>query len=161
LATANTLTAAGGSTKEIGFAVLDQASGTAAPGGATTDFTVRVRLVPTGFTPVGSADLDPSVLQKAVVALTAAQIMGMNAAPVNILPAPAAGQALVIDQIVVEVKPGLSNSPAVARSAFRIRVVGLRHTRPIFRPRPSLLRRRVSTFCLFHPLSCSRRSPPV
>ena len=106
LTTANTLTATGGSTKEIGFAVLDQASGTAAPGGATTDFTVRVRLVPTGFTPVGSADLDPSVLQKAVVALTAAQIMGMNAAPVNILPAPAAGQALVIDQIAVEVKPG-------------------------------------------------------
>ena len=76
LATANTLTAAGAATKEIGFACLDQASGRAAPGGQTTDPTVRVRLIPLGLSPVGSADLDPSMLQKAVVALTAAQIMG-------------------------------------------------------------------------------------
>src|SRR5215831_8822068 len=34
LATANTMTVAGGSTKEIGFAVLSQANGTPAPGGA-------------------------------------------------------------------------------------------------------------------------------
>ena len=106
LATANTLTAAGGSTKEIGFAVLNQASGVAAPGGQSADPTVRVRLTPTPVTPVGVADLDPSVLQKAVVALTAAQIEAMYATPVSILPAPAAGQVLVIDQIIAQMKPG-------------------------------------------------------
>jgi predicted RecA/RadA family phage recombinase len=106
LATANTLTAAGAPTKEIGFAVLSQASGVNAPGGLTTDPTVRVRLTPLGITPVGVSDLDPSVLQKAVVTLTAAQIMAMNGAPVSILPAPAAGQVLVIDQIIAQMKPG-------------------------------------------------------
>jgi predicted RecA/RadA family phage recombinase len=106
LATANTLTTAGAPTKEIGYACLDQASGTAAPGGQSADPTVRVRLNPVGLTPVGTADMDPSLLQKAVVTLTAAQIQGMYAAPVSILPAPAAGQVLVIDQIIVQTKPG-------------------------------------------------------
>jgi len=106
LATANTLTAAGAANKEIGFAVLDQASGVAAPGGAGADPTVRVRLNPLGLSPVGSADLDPSVLQKAVVTLTAAQIVAMNGAPVSVLPAPAAGQVLVVDQIIAQMKPG-------------------------------------------------------
>jgi predicted RecA/RadA family phage recombinase len=106
LATANTLTAAGAPTKEIGFAALSQPSGVNAPGGLTTDPTVRVRLTPTPLGPVGVADLDPSVLQKAVVTLTAAQIMAMNGAPVAILPAPAAGQVLVINQIIAQMKPG-------------------------------------------------------
>jgi predicted RecA/RadA family phage recombinase len=106
LATANILTAAGAANKEIGFACLDQASGTAAPGGQTADPTVRVRLNPLGLSPVGTADMDPSMLQKAVATLTAAQIQGMFAAAVNVLPAPAAGQVLVIDQIVVQTKPG-------------------------------------------------------
>lgn len=106
LATANTLTAAGAPTKEIGFAALNQASGVSAPGGQSTDPTVRVRLTPTPATPVGVADLDPSVLQKAVVTLTAAQIEAMFATPIAILPAPAAGQVLAIDQIIVQTKPG-------------------------------------------------------
>jgi predicted RecA/RadA family phage recombinase len=106
LATANTLTAAGAANKEIGFACLDQASGVAAPGGQAADATVRVRLNPLGLGPVGSADLDPSVVQKAVVTLTAAQILAMNGTPQSILPAPAAGQVLVIDQIIAQMKPG-------------------------------------------------------
>ncbi len=106
LATANTLTAAGAATKEIGFACLDQASGVNALGGQSTDPTVRVRLNPLSLSPVGTADLDPSMLQKAVVTLTAAQIIAMNGAPQSILPAPAAGQVIVINQIIVQMKPG-------------------------------------------------------
>jgi predicted RecA/RadA family phage recombinase len=106
LATANTLTATGAPNKEIGFACLDQPSGVNAPGGQAADPTVRVRLNPIGLSPVGTADLDPSMLQKAVVTLTAAQILAMNGAPVSILPAPAAGQVLVINQIIVQMKPG-------------------------------------------------------
>jgi hypothetical protein len=45
-------------------------------------------------------------LQKAVVALTAAQVEAMYAAPVSILPAPAAGQVLVIDQIIMQTASG-------------------------------------------------------
>jgi predicted RecA/RadA family phage recombinase len=106
LATANALNAAGAPNKEIGFACLDQPGGVAAAGGQAGDPTVRVRLNPVGFGPVGSADLDPSLLQKAVVTLMAAQIQAMFGAPVNILPAPAAGQILAIDQIIVQMKPG-------------------------------------------------------
>jgi len=106
LATANTLTAAGAANKEIGFACLDQANGIAAPGGQGADPTVRVRLNPLSFGPVQAADTDPSVLQKAVVTLTAAQIIAMYGTPQSILPAPAAGQVLVIDQIIAQMKPG-------------------------------------------------------
>ncbi|HZT32776.1 MAG TPA: capsid cement protein [Gemmataceae bacterium] len=106
LATANTLTTAGVANKEIGFAVLDQANGVAAPGGQAGDATVRVRLNPLGFGPVQASDTDPSLIQKAVVTLTAAQIIAMYGAPVSILPAPAAGQVLVIDQIIAQMKPG-------------------------------------------------------
>jgi predicted RecA/RadA family phage recombinase len=105
-ATASPLTAAGAANKEIGFAVPNQPDGTAAPGGQTTDATVRVRLIPLSFGPVQAADTDPSLIQKAVVTLTAAQILGMNAVPVNILPAPAAGQVIVVDQFIVQTKPG-------------------------------------------------------
>ena len=106
LATSSPLTAVGASNKEIGFAVLNQASGVNAPGGQTTDATVRVRLIPLSFGPVQAADTDPSLIQKAVVTLTAAQILGMNAAPASILPAPAAGQVIVVDQFIVQMKPG-------------------------------------------------------
>jgi predicted RecA/RadA family phage recombinase len=106
LVTSSPLTAAGASNKEIGFAVPNQPDGSVAPGGQTTDSTVRVRLNPLSFGPVQAADTDPSLLQKAVVTLTAAQIMAMNGAPVSILPAPAAGQVLVIDQIIAQMKPG-------------------------------------------------------
>jgi|GEM_PF-162629 predicted RecA/RadA family phage recombinase len=105
-ATSSTLTAAGGSNKEIGFAVLNTPSGVNAPGGQAADPTVRVRLNPLSFGPVQAGDTDPSLIQKAVVTLTAAQIMAMYGAPVSILPAPAAGQVLVIDQIIAQMKPG-------------------------------------------------------
>jgi len=106
LATSSTLTAAGASNKEIGFAAPNQPDGTVAPGGQTTDATVRVRLNPLSFGPVQAADTDPSLLQKAVVTLTAAQILAMFGTPQSILPAPAAGQVLVIDQIIAQMKPG-------------------------------------------------------
>ena len=77
-----------------------------APGGLTGDATVRVRLNPLGFGPVQAADTDPSLIQKTVVTLTAAQIMAMYGAAVSILPAPAAGQVLVVDQFIVQMKPG-------------------------------------------------------
>ena len=105
-ATSSPLTAAGVSNKEIGYAVLSQASGVNAPGGLTGDATVRVRLNPLGFGPVQAADTDPSLIQKTVVTLTAAQIMAMFGAAVSILPAPAAGQVLVVDQFIVQMKPG-------------------------------------------------------
>ena len=106
VATSSQLTAAGVANKEIGFAVLNQANGVNAPGGLTTDATVRVRLTPLPMGPVGSADADPSLLQKTVITLTAAQIMAMNGAPVSILPAPAAGQVIAIDQFIAQMKPG-------------------------------------------------------
>ncbi len=105
-ATSSPLTVAGTANKEIGFAVLNQASGVNAPGGQTTDVTVRVRLIPLSFGPVEAVDTDPSLIQKAVVTLTAAQIIAMSGTPVGILPAPAAGQVLVVDQFIVQVKPG-------------------------------------------------------
>lgn len=105
-ATSSPLTAAGTSNKEVGFAVLSQASGVNAPGGQTTDATVRVRLIPLSFGPVQASDTDPSLIQKSVVTLTAAQIIAMSGTPVGILPAPAAGQVLVVDQFIVQVKPG-------------------------------------------------------
>ena len=105
-ATSSPLTAAGASNKEIGFAVLSQPNGVNAPGGQSADPTVRVRLNPLGFGPVQAADTDPSLIQKAVVTLTAAQIIAMNGTPQPILPAPAAGQVLVIDQILAQMKPG-------------------------------------------------------
>ncbi|HZV06210.1 MAG TPA: DUF2190 family protein, partial [Gemmataceae bacterium] len=104
--TSSPLTAAGASNKEIGFAVLSQPNGVNAPGGQSADPTVRVRLNPLGFGPVQAADTDPSLIQKAVVTLTAAQIIAMNGTPQSILPAPAAGQVLVIDQILAQMKPG-------------------------------------------------------
>ena len=125
LVTANTVTAAGAANKEIGFAVLDQANGTPAAGGAAADATVRVRLTPTPFAIVGSADLDPSLLQKAVVTLTAAQIMAMYAAPQSVLPAPAPGQVLVIDQIIVQTKPGATQFTGGGAVSFQYHGTGV------------------------------------
>ena len=105
LTTANTLTAAGAANKEIGFAVLDQPSGVAAPGGQAADLTVRVRLNPLSFGPVSTGDIDPAVsLQKATVTLTAAQLDAMNGTPQAILPAPDANHMLVINQVILEAK---------------------------------------------------------
>jgi predicted RecA/RadA family phage recombinase len=124
-ATSSTLTAAGASNKEIGFAVLNQASGVNAPGGQTTDATVRVRLNPLGFGPVQAADTDPSLIQKAVVTLTAAQIMAMYGAAVSILPAPAAGQVLVIDQLIAQMKPGATQFTGGGAVTFQYHGTGV------------------------------------
>ena len=53
--------------------------------------------------------MDPGLLQKITVVLTAAQIEAMNGAPVNIIPAPLAGQVVVPDQFVIQTKPGGTN----------------------------------------------------
>jgi predicted RecA/RadA family phage recombinase len=80
--------------REIGVADLIQASGVNAPGGLTGDATVRVRLNLCSIGLVTSADMDPGLLQKITVVLTAAQIEAMNGAPVNIIPAPLAARSL-------------------------------------------------------------------
>lgn len=125
LATSSTLTAAGASNKEIGFAVLDQANGVAAPGSQAGDATVRVRLNPLGFGPVQASDTDPSLIQKAVVTLTAAQIIAMYGTPQSVLPAPAAGQVLVIDQILVQTKPGGTNFTGGGAVTFQYHGTGV------------------------------------
>jgi hypothetical protein len=55
---------------------------------------------------VGSSALNPLVQQVAQVTLTAAQLQAMYAAPVSILPAPAAGKLLIIDAIAFQFKHG-------------------------------------------------------
>jgi hypothetical protein len=55
---------------------------------------------------VGSSALNPLVQQVAQVALTAANLTGMYAAPLNILPAPGAGKVLIIDAIAFQFKHG-------------------------------------------------------
>ena len=95
--------------REIGVADLCQASGVNAPGGLTGDPTVRVRLNVCSIGLVSSSDMDPGLLQKITVVLTAAQIEAMNGAPVNIIPAPLAGQVVVPDQFVIQTKPGGTN----------------------------------------------------
>jgi predicted RecA/RadA family phage recombinase len=124
-ATSSQLTAAGAANKEIGFAVLSQANGVNALGGQTTDATVRVRLIPLGFGPVQAADTDPSLIQKAVVTLTAAQIMAMYGAAVSILPSPAAGQTLVIDQIIAQMKPGATQFTGGGAVSFQYHGTGV------------------------------------
>jgi predicted RecA/RadA family phage recombinase len=125
LATSSTLTAAGASNKEIGYAVLSQPGGVNAAGGASGDATVRVRLNPLGFGPVLAADTDPSLIQKAVVTLTAAQIMAMYGAAVSILPAPAAGQVLVVDQFIVQMKPGVTQFTGGGAVSFQYHGTGV------------------------------------
>jgi len=48
-----------------------------------------------------SADIDPGVIQTVVVNLTAAQINGMAATPVAIIPA-VAGKAIILDDVVLD-----------------------------------------------------------
>jgi predicted RecA/RadA family phage recombinase len=124
-ATSSALTAAGVSNKEIGFAVLAQPGGVNAPGGQSADATVRVRLNPLSFGPVQAADTDPSLIQKAVVTLTAAQIIAMYGAPVTVLPAPAAGQVLVIDQIIAQMKPGATQFTGGGAVTFQYHGTGV------------------------------------
>ncbi|MBV9448560.1 MAG: hypothetical protein JO345_21960 [Streptosporangiaceae bacterium] len=54
----------------------------------------------------GSGVSNTPLQQVAQVTLTSANILGMNTTPVSILPAPAAGQVLMIDAIFVQTKPG-------------------------------------------------------
>jgi hypothetical protein len=96
-----------------------------APGGLTGDATVRVRLNPLGFGPVQAADTDPSLIQKTVVTLTAAQIMAMFGAAVSILPAPAAGQVLVVDQFIVQMKPGATQFTGGGAVSFQYHGTGV------------------------------------
>ena len=102
-------TADGGgvSNKEIGFAVLGQASGVAAPGGQAGDATVRVRLNPLGFGPVQACRYrsvaDPEGGRHARRRRRSSRCTARRQ---SILPAPAAGQVLVIDQIIAQMKPG-------------------------------------------------------
>ncbi len=124
-ATSSPVSTAGASNKEIGFAVLAQPGGVNAPGGQSADATVRVRLNPLSFGPVQAADTDPSLIQKAVVTLTAAQIIAMNGAPVTILPAPAAGQVLVIDQIIAQMKPGATQFTGGGAVTFQYHGTGV------------------------------------
>ena len=125
LATSSTVTAAGATNKEIGYAVLSQPGGVDAPGGLTGDATVRARLAPLGFGPVLAADVDPSLIQTAVVTLTAAQIIAMNGAAVSVLPAPAAGQAIVIDQFIVQMKPGTTQFTGGGAVSFQYHGTGV------------------------------------
>jgi predicted RecA/RadA family phage recombinase len=90
---------------EIGTAALVLIDGTVALGGASGDATVRVLLTPSSHPLIMSVDLDPTVQQAKTVTLTAANIIAMNGAPVSILPAPAAGQLIIVDAILVELKP--------------------------------------------------------
>lgn len=61
------------------------------------------------LTGITSSSLDPALLQKAVVTLTAANIIAMFTTPVSILPAPGTGKVIVVDAIFVQTKPGGTN----------------------------------------------------
>jgi len=55
------------------------------------------------YRPVYAPSLDsPGVVRAATVSLAAADIIGMNAAPVQILPAPGNGKAIIVESIVFE-----------------------------------------------------------
>jgi hypothetical protein len=71
----------------------------------TTDATVQVRL-DYSKPLITSADLDPTIQQVAIVPLTAANILGMYAAPVAVLPAPGAGKCILVDALALEFVPG-------------------------------------------------------
>lgn len=77
----------------IGVTNLNNPDGTTALGGSSGDATVRVRL---------NGSFAEGVSYNAVVSLTAAQLIAMEAAPVSVLAAPASGKALVVDSILFE-----------------------------------------------------------
>jgi hypothetical protein len=54
-----------------------------------------------GFT---TGQIDPQLVQLAIVPLSAAQIIAMGTTPVLILAAPGAGKVIVVDEILVQVK---------------------------------------------------------
>lgn len=65
---------------------------------------VQRKLRVAGTSPAVELTAAKSAWQEKVVALTAANILAMNGAPVAILAAPGAGKALIVESIVVEVK---------------------------------------------------------
>jgi hypothetical protein len=68
---------------------------------------------------IQSSELDISLLQKLSVTLTTAQVEAMYATPVNIIPAPAAGQVIMVDCILVETKPGTTQFTAGGAVTFQ------------------------------------------
>lgn len=52
---------------------------------------------------IGQDNLRADVLQRATVVLTAAQVQGMFAAPVQIVPAPAAGTSIIVNTAMIRV----------------------------------------------------------
>lgn len=82
----------------IGVCELQNPSGTNAPGGLSGDATVRVRL---NGAFVGNGGGVPAVAN-----LTAAQLIAMNGAAVNVIPAPGAGLAIIVDGILFEFTTG-------------------------------------------------------
>jgi predicted RecA/RadA family phage recombinase len=86
----------------IGGAVLANPDGTSALGGLTGDATVRVRVNDMVVGIVAYGNLDAAVLQEATVAITSANILGMNASPVSVLAAPGAGKAILVEGILFE-----------------------------------------------------------
>ena len=117
-----------------------------------------MRLNPLGFGPVQAADTDPSLIQKTVVTLTAAQIMAMFGAAVSILPAPAAGQVLVVDQFIVQMKPGGTQFTGGGAVSFQYHGTGVvPHSSATSPPRPSPARPRARTWCRRPP---GRIQPP-
>ena len=85
--------------------VPNMAIGAAELAQLTTDATVQVRLDYSKQL-ITSADLDPTIQQVAIVPLTAANILGMYAAPVPIVASPGAGKCIVVDALALEVVPG-------------------------------------------------------
>lgn len=55
---------------------------------------------------IQASELDQSILQKAVVTLSTANITGMNGTPVSILPAPGARMVILVDSIHLQTNPG-------------------------------------------------------
>lgn len=65
--------------------------------------------VPAGTTGIQSSELDQSLLQKAVVTLSAANIIAMNGAPVALIAAQGANTVILVDSIHLQTKPGGTN----------------------------------------------------
>lgn len=57
------------------------------------------------MTTPGAPGFDIAIAEAKTV-LSAAQLEGMFAAPVNVLPAPQANQTIIVDQIMLQLKPG-------------------------------------------------------
>lgn len=86
----------------IGAAQLTEVGSTPALGGSSGDATVRVRLNAMSLGTVATGNLDSATLAAATVAISSANILAMNGAPVTVLAAPGAGKAILVDNILFE-----------------------------------------------------------